>query len=159
MPFHWLDSNVFIEAKNGPYGFDIAPSFWKWLKKSAEDGLVRSPIHVGEELKGHRDQLARWVRLNAAPLFVSPNAPVQKLVGEIGVYVQRRYEMAYSSRFLSGADPWVIAHALENKGTVVTHEVLAPENCKDVKIPNVCAYFSVPCLGAYEAMRRLKLKL
>jgi hypothetical protein len=26
-----LDSNVFIQAKNFYYGFDICPGFWKWL--------------------------------------------------------------------------------------------------------------------------------
>lgn len=26
-----LDANVFIEAKNRYYGFDICPGFWRWL--------------------------------------------------------------------------------------------------------------------------------
>ena len=35
-----LDSNVFIQAKNGPYGFDIVPAFWEFLDKKAEEGII-----------------------------------------------------------------------------------------------------------------------
>ena len=27
-----LDTNVFIEAKNRYYSFDLAPGFWEWLE-------------------------------------------------------------------------------------------------------------------------------
>lgn len=30
-----LDANVFIEAKNRYYGFDLAPGFWDWLDAAA----------------------------------------------------------------------------------------------------------------------------
>jgi hypothetical protein len=33
-----FDSNVLIEAKNGPYAFDIAPGFWSWLDSLIAQG-------------------------------------------------------------------------------------------------------------------------
>ena len=31
MTTYLLDANVFIQAKNQYYGFDIVPAFWAWL--------------------------------------------------------------------------------------------------------------------------------
>ena len=159
-PFHWLDTNVFIQAKNGPYGFDVAPTFWNWLEKVARDGLVRSPIKVCAELTRGRDQLSRWAsRMRSRGLFISPDRSVQLCFGEVAAFVQSAYEAPYAAKFLEDADPWVIAHALEGRGTVVTHEILAAGNCKVVKIPNVCAHFNVRYAAPYPAFRNLGLKL
>jgi hypothetical protein len=84
---------------------------------------------------------------------------VQVSLGEIAAYVQSRYEGPFAKDFLDGADPWVIAHARADNGTVVTHEVRAAENSRKVKIPNVCAHFKVHCLGAYDAFQKLGMKL
>ena len=43
MPEYWLDSNIFIEGKKGPYGFDIAPRFWVLI-----DELVAGSRYVSE---------------------------------------------------------------------------------------------------------------
>jgi hypothetical protein len=110
--FHWLDSNVFIQAKNGPYGFEFAPGFWTWLEKVTKDGLVRSPISVCTELTKGKDQLSRWAaRVRSRGLFVNPEHSVQKYFGDVATFVQATYDHPYSAKFL-GADPWVIGHML-----------------------------------------------
>jgi hypothetical protein len=158
--FHWLDSNVFIQAKNGPYGFEVAPSFWTWLESVTKEGLVRSPINVCTELTKGKDQLARWAsRMRSRGLFVSPDHDVQKYFGDVATFVQATYGHPYSAKFLDGADPWVIAHAGEGQGVVVTHEVLVSTKCKDVKIPNVCDHFGIKCIEPYAAFRKLGLRL
>ena len=158
--FHWLDSNVFIQAKNGPYGFDLAPGFWTWLEKAVKEGIVRSPVRVYAELTQGKDQLARWAaKMRSKGLFVTPDHSVQKYFGDVAVFVQTAYENPYSAKFLGGADPWVIAHAGEGQGTVVTHEILASAGCKDVKIPNVCEQFGIACIQPYAAFKKLGLKL
>ena len=58
-PSYWLDANVFIQAKNGPYAFDIAPSFWNWLVSMADQGIFKSPTQVYGELANGTDDLAR----------------------------------------------------------------------------------------------------
>lgn len=92
-------------------------------------------------------------------LFVAPDLEVQKWFGPIAVFVQGQYTAPQAAEFLRGADPWVIAHALENQGTVVTQEVLAPPGSRKVKIPNICAQFGVNCIGVYGALRKLGLRL
>jgi hypothetical protein len=42
-----LDANIFIEAKNHHYGFDLCPGFWDWLKLSNTIGPVRSGFAGG----------------------------------------------------------------------------------------------------------------
>ena len=49
MPY-LLDSNVFIEAKNNHYGFDICPAFWEWLLKANRNGQEVSILEVAEEI-------------------------------------------------------------------------------------------------------------
>ena len=158
--YHWLDSNVFIQAANGPYSFTLAPTFWNWLLASTTAGKIRTPVSVHAELLQHKDQLSRWVKMHrSCGLFVNPSAEIQALVGRIGVVVQSKYESAQSKKFMSGADPWVIAHAIADRGVVVTHEVLGGDGCKEVKIPNICRDFSVKCLAPYPAFEALKLRL
>jgi hypothetical protein len=53
-----LDANVFIQAKNDYYGFDLAPGFWDWLDQENARGTVFSIERVGAELTGYGDPMA-----------------------------------------------------------------------------------------------------
>ncbi len=57
-----LDANVFIEAKNRYYGFDLVPAFWTWLEDQAESGEIGSTDMIYDELKDGGDDLAAWVK-------------------------------------------------------------------------------------------------
>jgi hypothetical protein len=39
--------------------------------------------------------------------------------------------------------------------TIVTQEVSAPESKKEVKIPDVCDAFEVPCIDTFEMLEKL----
>ena len=145
---YWVDTDVFIQSKNGPYGLDFAPGFWRWLEQCIVDGRVRSPMLVHTELTSYTDELADWARARAAEalLFVNPTQNVQKIYGTVATHVQTNYPPAQHALFLSGADGWVIAHAIETSGVVVTHEATVHPNSQKAKIPNVCAHFNVPCV-------------
>lgn len=57
-----LDANIFIQAKNLYYGFDVCPGFWDWLDDAHADGRVTSIDRIGDELTGAGDELATWAR-------------------------------------------------------------------------------------------------
>lgn len=159
MPRYWLDSNVFIQAKNGPYGFDILPDFWIWLEQQAALGILCSSMKVYDELTEGNDELATWIReRRESGLFVLPDAQVQAKFREIADYVNGHYDNANCGLFLGRADPWVIAHASQDGATVVTHETLVGSNSKKVKIPNVCNHFAVLWVDPYGMLRDLKPK-
>lgn len=149
-----LDSNVFIEAKNGPYGFDIVPGFWEWLDRMVEVGQLYSTVTVYDELTEGDDELAQWAkdRRNTG-LFVEHESGAQLEFQRIADHVARNYERQHADPFLAGADPWVIAQALADGATVVTREAAVNIYSKKVKIPNICSAFDVPCIDTFAMLR------
>lgn len=53
-----LDTNVFIEAKDYYYMFDVCPGFWEWLVIQNKKGVVYSVRAVNDELQKGSDRLA-----------------------------------------------------------------------------------------------------
>lgn len=160
-PVYWLDTNVLIDAKNGPYQFEVAPAFWGALEIQASAGRIRVPKLVYEEIVGDdpKDQLARWLKLRKADGFcVSPSKEVQASFNKIADHVAQKYAAPYSFEFLKVADPWLIAHAMQSNGVVVTFESKSL-GAGRVKIPNVCADLDVPRMNLYAMMKALGIKL
>jgi len=60
--------------------------------------------------------------------------------------------------FSKGADPWVIAHALEDHGIVVTKESDARPTAKKARIPDVCDHFGVKCVDTLTMLKLHKAK-
>lgn len=156
MPRYCLDANVLIQAKNGPYGFDIVPVFWNWIDQMVSAGTVYSTATVYDELIAGDDELSEWVKKRRGePVFIEPSVDVQAKLSEIANFVQGNYEPQHAEFFLAGADPWVIAQAAIDSAYVVTHEVMVGSSAKKVKIPNICREFAVSYLDTYSMMRAL----
>lgn len=155
-----LDTNVFIQAKNGPYPLDIIPAFWIWLDKQFEQGAVYSSIFVYHELLQHGDDLSKWVK-SRKQYFIEPDETVQRKYEEIINWVQENHSSkAEAEKFFAGADPWVIAHALICSDSLVTDEKRVGENSKKIKIPNICERFGhTKCINTYQLMRQLNFHL
>jgi hypothetical protein len=161
---YWLDTDVLIQAKNGYYSFEIARQFWDFLEEQAEVDKVRSSIRVYGEIMRYEDKddpLVKWAKpRKTSKLFCSPDKDVQIVCGEIGDHVLKYYEqrLAAVKRFLDGADPWIIAHAKCDHGTVVSHESRLARNALIPKIPNVCHAFGVGCIDLPMMLKALKFK-
>jgi hypothetical protein len=152
-----FDSNVFIEAKNRYYAFDICPGFWDWMDHIVA-AQVGSIIPVRDELCQGRDDLATWVnaRRGRSWFLKVDDKATQQQFAQIAAYVQKGpYKTPAKVQFLAGADPWLIAKAKVVGATVVTHEVLAPDALKRVPIPNICVAFNVPYINTFDALRSL----
>jgi hypothetical protein len=148
-----LDSNVFIEAKNRYYGFDICPGFWDWLLASHVSGQVFSIEQVKQELTGTDDDLATWVDALPSSFFLPvTGAQVPSLSAVSKQVTTMGYEPAAVNEFLAAADFYLIAHAHASGHTVVTHELFAP-TVKKVKIPNVCIPLNVPFVTTFAMLR------
>jgi len=156
MPRHCLDANVFIEAKKGPYGMDIVPAFWDWLDQQVSAGIIYSSTLVYDELVAGNDELARWTRARKnSGLFEQPSAQVQQYFQAIANFAETQYPQHEAGKFLNSADPWIVAHAMNNHSIVVTYETLAPSSSQRIKIPNICQHFGVSCMGPYQMLRQL----
>lgn len=153
-----LDANVFIEAKNRYYGFDLVPAFWTWIEDQAEAGEIASTDMIYGELKDYGDELSEWVKDRRDLIFhmESSSAAVAATVARLGTWAQdENYKAHVLEQFMSGADPFLIGVALESDSIVVTHETASRSKRKGVKIPDACRHVGVQCENTFEMMRAL----
>jgi NAD(P)H-hydrate repair Nnr-like enzyme with NAD(P)H-hydrate epimerase domain len=96
-------------------------------------GTIRCVDLVRDELSAREDEVCTWAKAQL-DLFVTLTPDVQRAVREVLTQHQRIIGVG-SGR--SGADPFVIALAVVNRGVVVTEET-ASRNLTKPKIPDVC---------------------
>jgi hypothetical protein len=124
---------------------------------------------VHNELMNGDDELKIWARGLNGVLCVEPDSKVLEAYQHVADFANTRYHDGHWIRdFLSGADPWVIAHAKAYNLTVVAME--GHKSKEDIhrttkkfigkiKIPNMCGHFSVSCISTFELVRKLKIEL
>lgn len=66
-----LDANVFIEAKNRYYAFDLVPAFWSWMDAVAAQN-VRTITLVRDEIMVKDDPLGDWMRARKDEPWILP---------------------------------------------------------------------------------------
>jgi len=157
-----LDANVFIEAKNHYYRFDLAPGFWESLIFHANNGRIESIDRVRGELERGNDELAEWIKGQFHRAFVSTDEEdVDESYRKIMEWVntQRQFTDAAKADFARSPDGWLVAYAGAKGRTVVTHEVLKPDVKIKVPIPNVCRAFNVPFVDTFEMLQILGVRL
>lgn len=148
-----LDSNVFIEAKNRYYGFDICPGFWDWLLAAHAAGQVFSIERVKQELTSRNDDLGNWVQALPGSFFLQATGSDMSSLSTVSTQVTAMgYEPAAVNDFLAVADFYLIAQAHSGGHTVVTHEVFA-HTSKKVKIPNICIPLGVQFMTPFAMLR------
>jgi len=157
-----LDSNIFIEAKQRYYAFDVCPGFWDALVWQHGRGRVVSVDRVKTELRGFGDDLSTWVTktMPDACFFDTDLDVVTEAYGEAIAWVmgQAQFTEAAKAEFADAenADAWVIAFAKAMDATVVTHEKPNPDIRRRVPIPNVCDALGVPYVDTFEMLRKLE---
>lgn len=145
-----LDANVLIQAWQKYYRPSICPSYWDVLNELGKQGKVFLTELVYEEITRTEDDLSKWLK--------SSNIPVEKITESVTLHLQRIYSsnplhknLVDNTKARSLADPWVIAHALSEKATVVTkEEKVTTLNSKKVKIPNVCDNMGVKWINDFD---------
>jgi hypothetical protein len=153
-----LDANVFIQANNASYSFDICPAFWDWLDRAFADGRVLSVAAVLGEIQAGKDELASWVTARAQYFAADDDATTASLAHLSEWATGAGYLPVAVSEFLSGADYRLVAYAHAHDLTVVTYEVSRPESKKRIKIPDACAAMGVQCINPYAMLRAENVK-
>lgn len=149
-----LDSNILIQAKNFYYAMDICPGFWELLDEMFADGRASSVKSVYREIRAGNDELADWVTDRAAYFDNEDDVETQSAYGQVAALVMAGdYNERSRDNFLDKADSWVIAKAIATGAKVVTHESRVNDNCKKVKIPNICKELGVECVDTFQFLR------
>lgn len=156
---YWLDANVFIQARNGPYSFTLVPPFWAFLCEQLEQGTIKCPKMVYDELIDGNDDLAAWFKPRREKgLCHHPTETVQQCYSTVANHIATRYKPHQAAEFLIGADGWLIAHAMDGDGVVVTQESDRSHRSK-IKIPTICKVFGVRCMDTYQMLGALGARL
>lgn len=118
---------------------------WKIFDDMISKGELISSSEVLDELR--EDKLAAWAKQHKECFL-----PLDKTIQEKATEVLKRYPKLIQMRSVrnSNADPFLIATAIVNEGTLVTDERLGNESQGQIKIPNVCRNESIPCINLQE---------
>lgn len=149
-----LDTNVFIDAANAYYAFDLAPGYWVFLVQLFDSHHAVSVKSVYDELgeAGDGDPLKDWARANKQH-FVAPDSRVVACYQRVIVWAKSNYDSPAVVEFQRVADSWIVAHALAHGWVVVTHEKSAPRSKRRIKIPDACVALGVECLNPFMMLR------
>lgn len=160
-PVFILDANLFIEAYQRYYEFDICPGFWQCLEHYCREHRVVSIDRVKDELVGRGDALSDWAVNAPQELFTSSlEVPVTEVYREvmIWIYSNQQFFREGKDKFSNGADGWLVAYAKAYGGILVTHEEPRPNAKKRVPLPNVCHQFNVEYRNTFDMLRQLGVR-
>jgi len=156
-----LDANVLIDANRDYYRIGSVNEFWDWLIHHGEQGNIKIPIEIYEEIKSGTDVLANWAK-------ESETEAALKFDEEVNIELVRKViEEGYAENLSDieiekmGRDPFFIAYALVNptERTIVTTERSKPKQQRANRhIPDVCKQFGIRSLNTYEFTKELDFK-
>jgi hypothetical protein len=157
-PRYVLDANVFIQAHQRYYAFDICPGYWAALIAQHSSGRVCSIDRVRDELVGQGDALSQWAGQLPGSFFAGTGD--SNVVSEFSsimawVQAQAQYTLAAKAAFAGIADGWLVAYAKVQGLIIATEEVRDPMIKKKVPIPNVGDAFGVTCINTFDMLRKL----
>jgi predicted nucleic acid-binding protein len=116
-----LDANVLIQAWQKYYSPKVCTAYWDVLNSFGTQNKIFMPEIVYEEIVRTEDDLSKWLK--------ESDIPIRKIDENVTKCLQGIYSSDPNHKFLvdntkarSLADPWVIAHAINENAIVVTKE-------------------------------------
>jgi len=153
-----LDTNVLIEAWNKYYSPEICPEYWNVLNMFGEQGRIFIPKMVYDEVVRTEDNLAAWLKGCKIPI-IEIDGQVTKCLKTIYDTNETHKQLVDNIRNRSLADPWVIAHAMNEFAVVVTKETKETAvSSKRIRIPNVCDNMGISWINDFEMIKELNIK-
>lgn len=150
-----LDSNAILTPALSYYAFDICRGYWSWIAQAAAAGDVKSIAPVKRELRQKDDQVRNWVDFHATHLFLPDDAAIVNAMGLVATWAgSNGYTSAAVSEFLSKADSYLVAYAMQGGHQIVTLETSAPASRARIKIPDAGNAFGVSSITPYQMLRQ-----
>jgi Domain of unknown function (DUF4411) len=138
-----IDSSSLIHASKRAYPQRRFPRLWRAFDDLIEQKRLIISIEVYNELKRKDDEVFEWAKERKDTFCREIDGEVQKHLVKL---MQDYPRLVDTKKGKSGGDPFVIAHALAAKPTlvVVTEEKGGTENSP--KIPFVCHDKNLRCI-------------
>jgi hypothetical protein len=153
-----LDTNVLIQAWRKYYNPKFCPDYWEILIELGKKERIFIPEEVYEEIVRTEDDLSKWFKGSKIPIKKT-NEEVLKCLKNIYSFDPKHKYLVDNTKQRSLADPWIIAHSMHEKATVVTKEdKIISANSTRIKIPNVCDNMGVPWINDFQLVEKLNIK-
>ena len=127
------------------YYRDSFPSFWSLFDEMILNKNILSVREVRNEIKNYKykNELEVWAKANAS-FFSDPTQEELEFVTKIYSVPHFLNNISKKQQIKAEpiADPFVIAKAYIENGTVITEE---KNELNAARIPNICAHFNIPC--------------
>lgn len=161
MTIFLIDANVLIRAHEDFYPVDRIPQFWEWLFDMAEQGSIKMPRQIYNEVAPFKGLLSDWLRqaeIRDALVLDEPTNPalVQQVLTE--GYAPDLTDVELEK---IGQDPFLIAAAMNGPArTIVTKEGSKPSTQRAKRrIPDICGDFGVPVITDFHLYRTLNFSI
>lgn len=112
-----LDANVLIQAWRNYYAPKFCITYWEVLNELGAEGRIFLPQMVYEEITRTDDDLTNWLKNSKIPEY-KIDGPVTECLKKIYATNPAHKNLVDNTKNRSLADPWLIAHAL-NQGAIV----------------------------------------
>lgn len=153
-----LDANVLIQAWQKYYNPKFCPDYWKTLNELGKQGRIFIPEEVHVEITRTEDDLSNWLKSSKIPI-AKTTGPVTKCLKDIYLANPLHKNLVDNTRARSLADPWVIAHAINQNAIVVTkEEKVTALSSKRIKIPNVCDNMGIRWINDFQFIHEIGVK-
>jgi len=133
---------------------DSFPGFWDLFNEAVANGNILSVREVKNEINNYsrKDELEAWAKSNPE-FFHDPVVKELQFITKI-YSVPMFFNSINQKKLIKGdplADPFIVAKAYVEQGTVVTLEKFKPNSGR---IPNICDHFKIPCIDLQMFLRQ-----
>ena len=159
-----LDANVFIQAKDQYYDFEVFPGFWEWIIKEHKSNRMASIRNVKVEILKKEDSLSEWIKKLPEEFFIQIDINLfKKEIRNLTELIDDHYEKQYQEKFFKGADFYLVAQAKKLNATLVTQEAYIKREGKikhagKIRIPNVCSEYGVRSINTFKLLQEIAPK-
>lgn len=158
-----LDASVLITAHNSYYPVDGVPEYWEWLAYMGEQGHVKMPFEIFDEVKegpddADKDLLFAWLQEDANKKALLLTDTVDPGLVQMVTVEGYAPDLTDDEVDQIGRDPFLIAYALadKNQRCVVTVETSVPKKQRqNRKLPDVCNSLGQRWCNPFEFNRAL----
>jgi hypothetical protein len=161
-----IDTSCLTQAHRVYYPFDIAPSYWDFMKYHFNNGQFLLTNKVAFEIIKGNDELTNWMQNNipaSLEIDCHTDANIMTQYGNIMNWGSGNSQFKSIAKTeladFDNADPFVVASAISKQAFVVSQETSAPNSEKRIKLPDICTEFQITHIDTYTLLRAFGFKM